>query len=128
MEYIYVPGWNSYCIAINLSDSTVGLSINGKIVADRIHIKVLNSASTLLLSSTLHVYNEMFTMVNIYNTNLTTASKASANNSPGQILAWNPDVWTHTSIAQFQAKGPLEDIHMQWQSLSFQLVHIFIPN
>jgi hypothetical protein len=39
-QYIYAPGWNSYCIGVDLTNSTVGLAINGVIVADNIFIKV----------------------------------------------------------------------------------------
>ncbi len=39
-QYIYAPGWNSYCIGVDLNNSTVGLAINGVIVADNIFIKV----------------------------------------------------------------------------------------
>jgi hypothetical protein len=82
----------------------VGLSVNGAIVADNIYIKVLNYANALLLRSSLLVYNEMFTLVNIYNTNLATA--VAAKNGPGQILAWNVASWTTTVLPDFQAYGP----------------------
>jgi hypothetical protein len=39
-QYIYAPGWNSYCIGVDLTTSTVGLAINGVIVANNIYIKV----------------------------------------------------------------------------------------
>jgi hypothetical protein len=39
-HYIYAPGWNSYCIGVDLTTSTVGLAINGVIVANNIYIKV----------------------------------------------------------------------------------------
>jgi hypothetical protein len=82
----------------------VGLSVNGAIVADNIYIKVLNYANALLLRSSLLMYNEMFTLVNIYNTNLATA--VAAKNGPGQILAWNATSWTTTDLQDFQAYGP----------------------
>jgi hypothetical protein len=102
-QYVYAPGFNSYCIGVDLSASTVGLSVNGVILVNSFPIKVLNYANALLLSSTLLVYNEMFTLVNIYNTNL--AAAVAAKNGPGQILAWNAANWTTTILPDFKAYG-----------------------
>ena len=93
MQYIYAPGWNLYCIAVNLTSYSVSLSVNGAIVTKDIYIKVLNSQSAYLLNNTLIVNNEMFSMVNIYDTDLATASAAAINNKPGKYLSWDPDRW-----------------------------------
>jgi hypothetical protein len=66
---------------------------------------VLNSPTALILSSNLLVYNEMFSMVNIYNTNLAVSAPLGLKNSPGQLLAWNASSWTQTPVPQFQAGG-----------------------
>ncbi len=66
---------------------------------------MLNSPTALILSSNLLVYNEMFSMVNIYNTNLATSAPLALKNSPGQLLAWNAASWTQTPVPQFQAGG-----------------------
>ena len=65
--------------------------------------KVLNGPNALIQSCTILVYNEMFSMVNIYNTNLATATAAYMTNSPGQIYAWGVANWTLTTT-QFQEK------------------------
>jgi hypothetical protein len=66
---------------------------------------VLNSPTALILSSNLLVYNEMFSMVNIYNTNLAASAPLGLKNSPGQLLAWNAASWTQTPVPPFQAGG-----------------------
>jgi hypothetical protein len=100
-QYVYAPGFNSYCIGVDLTASTVGLSVNGIILVNSFFIKLLNYDNALLLSSTLLVYNEMFTLVNIYSTNL--AAAVAAKNGPGQILDWNAANWTKTFLPDFQA-------------------------
>ena len=46
-------------------------------------------------------YNEMFSMVNIYDTDLVTA--LAAKNGPGKILAWDVTRWDRTIIPEFKA-------------------------
>ena len=105
LQYIYIPGFNSYCLSVDLTTSTVGFSVNGVTQAANIYIKELNYANALLLSSKIMVYNEMFSLVNIYDTDLATA--VAANNGPGQLMAWNVANWTTTNISDFQAHGPI---------------------
>ena len=105
LQYIYIPGFNSYCLSINLLNSTVGFSVNGVLQVASIYIKELNYANALLLSSKVLVYNEMFSLVNIYDTDLATA--VSASNAPGQLLAWNVSDWTLTNTPAYQAHGPI---------------------
>ena len=93
MQYIYAPGWNLYCIAVNLTSFSVSLSVNGAMVKKDFYIKELNSPSAYLLNNTLIVNNEMFSMVNIYDTDLATASAAAIDNKPGKYLSWDPDSW-----------------------------------
>jgi len=38
-QYTQAPGWNSYCLGVDIVASTVGLAINGAVVANNINIK-----------------------------------------------------------------------------------------
>ena len=101
MQYIFMPGFNCYCIGLDLTTSTLSFSVNGVTQATNIYSKELNHANALILSSKIMIYNEMFSLVNIYDTDLVTA--LAAKNGPGKILAWDVTRWDRTIIPEFKA-------------------------
>jgi hypothetical protein len=103
MQFVFVPGFNCYSLGVDLTASTVSFAVDGIIQVTNVPIKELNYANALIMSSKIIVFNEMFSLVNIYDTDLPTA--LAANNGPGKLLAWNAATWTRTQIPNFQECG-----------------------
>jgi hypothetical protein len=103
MQFVFVPGFNCYSLGVDLTASTVSFAVNGIIQVTNVPIKELNHPNALIMSSKIIVFNEMYSLVNIYDTDLPTA--LAAKNGPGKLLAWNAANWTLTQIPNFQACG-----------------------
>jgi hypothetical protein len=102
-QFVFVPGFNCYSLGVDLTASSVSFAVNGKIQVTNVPIKELNHPNALIMSSKIIVFNEMFSLVNIYDTDLSAA--LAAKNGPGKLLAWNATSWTSTPISDFEECG-----------------------
>jgi hypothetical protein len=103
MQFVFVPGFNCYSLGVDLTASSVSFAVNGIVQVTNVPIKELNHANALIMSSKIIMFNEMFSLVNIYDTDLPAA--LATKNGPGKLLAWNATNWTRTLIPNFEACG-----------------------
>jgi len=91
-----IPSWNQFCLNLNISASTVSLSVNRNNTVVAMPISGLFSPAAIILNSRISVTSEMFSNVNLYNQSLGSIDYTA----PGNILAWDVSDWKYnTSIA-----------------------------